>query len=177
MRTRITHLTLILSALSMILFASAGAGGQDLKLASGDDLFRAIPGENPHAFIGTWLVTTQVATCPGAPPAPTENFSKMVSANAGGTLSETSSSTLFRSVAFGVWEHLGQRDFVYAQRFFRFNTDGTLAGGVQAKWSVLMGEDGDAYTATGDIRITLPNGTVVATRCGTETGTRMVIPE
>ena len=177
MRTRITHFTLIFSAVSMILFASINASSQDIKLASGDDLFRAIPGENPHALIGTWLVTTQVAACPGAPPAPTENFSKMVSANAGGTLSETSSSTLFRSVAFGVWEHLGQRDFVYAQRFFRFNPDGTVAGGVQAKWTVLMGEEGDAYTATGDIKITLPNGTVVATRCGTESGSRMVIPQ
>lgn len=135
---------------------------------------RELPGTNPHALVGTWLVQTTITNCMGGT---LESFSKLVSANAGGTLQETSSSTLFRSVALGVWEHRGQTEFVYAQRFFRFNPDGTPAGSVRGKWTVSMAEEGGSYTATGAIQIVAPNGTVVASPCGTETGTAMSIPE
>jgi len=81
-----------------------------------------------------------------------------------------------RTVAFGVWEHLDQRNFVYALRFFRFTPTGTFASTVQAKWTVLMGEAGDSYTAEAAIQVLSPNGAVIANLCGTEFGTRMVIP-
>ena len=174
MRSRITHFTLIFSAVSMILLASAGASSQDLQLAYGDGLVRAIPGENPHAFIGTWIVQLQISNCMGTI---IDNHGKLLAVNAGGTTVETSGSTPFRSASMGVWQHVQLRDFVYAQQFFRFNPDGSRAGGVRAKWTVLMGDDGESYTATGDIKLTALNGTVVGTLCGAETGTRMLIPQ
>ncbi len=139
-----------------------------------EDSLRYLPGTNPHAFIGTWVVQATITNCSGTT---LESFSKGVSINAGGTQSDTSSSSLYRAVGLGVWEHIQRNEFVYAARFFRFNPDGTPAGSVRAKWTVLMGDDGNDYTATGAIQIVLPNGTVVANLCGTETGTRMVIPE
>lgn len=164
-------LALAIAALSGLLAVSAA--GQE-KAASEESLLRELPGANPNALIGTWIVQTTITNCMGTT---MESFSKLVSANAGGTLQETSSSTLFRSAALGVWEHRGQTDFVYAQRFFRFNPDGTTSGSVRAKWTVSMAEEGGSYTATGAIQVVLPNGTVVASPCGTETGTAMSIPE
>jgi hypothetical protein len=171
MKTNRNRRSLVFSALMLVALLSFSVVAQDR--ASAEESFRELPGSNPHAFIGTWVVQTTITNCSGTT---LESFSKLVSINEGGTLSETSSSTLYRSVALGVWGHIWQNDFVYAQRFFRFNPDGTSSGSVRAKWTVLLGADGDTYTATGAVQILLPNGTVVANPCGTETASRMVIP-
>lgn len=39
-----------------------------------------------------------------------------------------------------------------------------------------MGDDGDSYIADATIQVMLPNGTVIANLCGSENGTRIVIP-
>ena len=59
----------------------------------------------------------------------------------GGTVHEMSNSLppSQRTVAFGVWEHLEQRNFVYALRFFRFTPTGSFSNIVQAKWECLDG--------------------------------------
>lgn len=136
---------------------------------------KSLPGSNPHSFIGTWIVQTEITDCAGNP---TESFSKLLSIHAGGTANEVSNSLppSQRTTAFGIWERLGRGEFVYALRFFRFNPDGTFANTVQAKWTVLVDDEGDSYTANAAIRIVLPNQTVV-NLCGTETGTRMEIPQ
>ena len=171
MRKTTNQIYLSMAAFVLLMFLNVCAFAQHAKL-SGDGSDNP-PGNNPHSFIGAWIVQAQITDCSGTI---TEGFAKLVSINAGGTTQEVSSSSLFRSTSLGVWQHVDQRDFVYAQRFFRFNPDGTPVGSVRAKWTVLMAEDGDAYTATGAIQIVLPNGIVVP-RCGVETGTRMTIPE
>jgi hypothetical protein len=140
------------------------------------EVVQQLPGQNPHSFIGTWIVQTQITDCAGTP---LENFSKFVSIQAGGTANEISNSLppSQRTVAFGVWEHLQQGNFVYALRFFRFTPAGTFASTVHAKWSVLMDETGDSYTGEAIVQVIAPNGTVIATLCGTETGTRMLISQ
>ncbi|MGH9880870.1 MAG: hypothetical protein ACRD6N_05490, partial [Pyrinomonadaceae bacterium] len=45
--------------------------------------------QNPHSFIGTWLVQTQITNCSGMT---LQNFSKFLSINAGGTAQEMSNS-------------------------------------------------------------------------------------
>lgn len=176
MHAHVTGRTLVLFTTMLIIgLVYIPAGGQDIKSESNSSI-SGLPGKNPHSFIGTWIVQTQITNCSGVV---TENFSKFVSIHAGGTANEMSNSLppSQRTTAFGVWQPLYQRNFVYALRFFRFTPTGTFASTVQAKWSVLMGEDGDSYTAEGAIQVFAPNGTVIATLCGTETGTRMVIPD
>lgn len=172
MKIRQNGVAILVSVLIALLLSFPVVGQERQSLET--SLAREIPGANPHAFVGTWTVQTTITNCMGVT---LESFSKLVSANAGGTLQETSSSTLFRSTAMGLWEHRGQTDFVYALRFFRFNADGTPAGSVRGKWTVTMAESGGSYTATGAIQIVAPNGTVVATPCGSEVGTAMSIPE
>ncbi len=124
---------------------------------------------------GTWQAETTILDCRNG--AEMERFSKLVSFNMGGTLGETSSSSLFRSVAFGIWEYRGVDSFRYAQRFFRFNPDGTPAGSVRARWLVSIDPSYDTYAAEAEIQIVAPNGTVVANICGVETATRLIIED
>jgi hypothetical protein len=157
-----------------LLYLSASA--EEIKSEHTGEISQQDPGQNPHSFTGTWIVQTQITNCAGTT---TENFSKFLSINAGGTAQEMSNSLppSQRTTSFGVWEHLDHTNFVYALRFFRFSPTGTFISTVQAKWSVVLAEDGQSYTAEGAIQVTSPNGTVLANLCGTETGTRMVIPD
>lgn len=169
---------------SLILFTSVliigllyvPAGAQDIKFETKSVSLGQLPGANPHSLIGTWIVQAEITNCSGVV---TESFSKLISIHAGGTANEISNSLppSQRTTAFGVWQPLYQRNFVYALRFFRFTPAGTFASTVEAKWSVLVAEEGDSYTADGAIRVFAPNGTVIANLCGTETGTRFVIPD
>ena len=144
--------------------------------ARGEQIKSQNPGKNPHSLTGTWIVQTQITNCSGTT---LESFSKFLSINKGGTAQEMSHSVppSQRTTSFGVWEHLDHENFVYALRFFRFTAAGVFAGTAQAKWSVVLAKDGQSYTAEGAIQVLLPDGTVIANRCGTETGTRMVIPD
>jgi hypothetical protein len=169
--------SLILSTSLLIIgLLCVPAGAQDIKSGTKNVSFGQLPGANPHSLIGTWIVQTEITNCSGVV---TENFSKFISIHAGGTANEISNSLppSQRTTAFGVWQPLYQRNFVYALRFFRFTPTGTFASTVEAKWSVLVSEEGDSYTADGAIRVFAPNGTVIANLCGTETGTRFVIPD
>ena len=162
--------TLACLTLVLLLSGSLTASAQESGAISDN-----LPGANPHSFIGTWVVQTQITNCSGTT---LESFSKLVSIHAGGTVNEVSNSVPAsqRTTAFGVWEHLDKSEFVYALRFFRFNPDGTSAGAVQAKWTAEVDDGGDSYTATSAIRIMLPDGTIL-NRCGFEAATRMEIPQ
>lgn len=172
-----------LSARILALFAITLLCGLIYLPARGDEItskgtgeINQGPGQNPHSFAGTWIVQTQITNCSGTT---LESFSKFLSINAGGTAQEMSNSIppSQRTTAFGVWQHSDHTNFVYALRFFRFTPTGIFASGVQAKWSVLLADDAQSYTAAGAIQISLPNGTVVQNLCGVETGARMVIPD
>jgi hypothetical protein len=165
-----------LSAKTLVLFTTMLIAGSVSNPVKGQTESRNLPAQNPQSLVGTWLVQTQITNCSGTN---LESFSKMVSINAGGTAGEISNSLppSQRTVAFGVWQHLDHNSFVYALRFFRFTPTGTFASIVEAKWSVSLDHSGDVYTGEGAIKVLSPTGVVIATLCGTETGTRMVIPE
>ncbi len=168
--------SLVLFTITLVFGLYLPVRGQETKSELKGALTWKYPGHNPHSFTGTWLVQTQITNCLGTP---TENFSKFVSIHAGGTANEMSNSLppSQRTTAFGIWQPLFPGNFVYTLRFFRFTPAGTFASTVEAKWSVLLADEGDSYTGEGSIRVFAPNGTVIANLCGTETGTRMVIPD
>ena len=151
------------------------ARGAEIKSEPTGEITWQDPGQNPHSFIGTWIVQTQITNCSGTT---LNNFSKFLSINAGGTAQEISNSLppSQRTTGFGVWQHSDHANFVYALRFFRFTPTGTFASTNLAKWSAVLNGD-DSYTAEATIQVFLPDGTVAMNLCGTETGTRMVIPD
>lgn len=166
---RYRNITLIIFTAGLLAFSAAA---QDLS----KETFRDLPGTNPHSFVGSWTVQSSVTNCSGVT---LQTFAKLTSINDGGTAQETSTGLppSLRTTAFGIWRHVTRNDFEYALQFFRFNPDGTFAGSTRAKWIAEVDEGGDSYAATAAIQVVSPNGVVVANLCGSETGTRMVIPE
>ena len=127
-------------------------------------------GKGARALEGTWLNQTQILNCQTGQV--TQSFSKFTAFHMGGTANEASSSSLFRTTSFGNWEHTGPNSFRYGLQAFRFNPDGTAAGGFRAVWTVTYDPDNDTYTSTGAIQILALNGTVIANQCGAESATR-----
>lgn len=146
---------------------------EGIKAASSDT--QSFAGDGARALEGTWQVQTTIRNCQTG--TVLESFSKLTSFNMGGTTQDTSSSSLFRSVGLGLWEHTGKDSFRYLSRFFRFNPDGTPAGSVRALWNVAVDGSSDTYEAAATVQIVAPNGTVVNTVCGSETAARLVFPD
>jgi hypothetical protein len=176
MYARLLTRSLLLFTITLVVGLYLPARGQESKSELVGGLTFKDPGYNPHSFIGGWVVQTQITDCDVTT---LENFSKFLLINDGGTAQEMSHSVppSQRTPSFGVWEHLDQNNFVYVLRFFRFSPTGTFTGTAEAKWSVELAQDGQSYAAAGAIKIISTTGVVLATRCGTETGTRMVIPD
>ena len=167
---------LTLPVFAMLVIGQVEARGQETfdKETINIETTKPLWGNGARAIEGTWQTQVTIRLCPNGDV--TETFSKLVSFHQGGTANETSSSSLFRTTAFGLWQHNNGDSFRYVLRFFRFNPDGTHAGSVRALWNVTLDDFSDSYTATSLVEILAPNGTVVATRCGSETGTRVVFP-
>jgi hypothetical protein len=98
----------LLAMMLMVGLVYISANGQDIKTENQAEVVQQWPAQNPHSFIGTWNVQTQITNCAGIP---VENFSKFVSIEAGGTAHEMSNSLPHSqiTVAFGVWEYLEQK--------------------------------------------------------------------
>ncbi len=176
---QITRINIFRALMCLTLAAMLNVFGlaQEVKEYNGDDVqAEVVPAENPHALIGTWTVQSSVTNCNGTT---LQNFSKLASFNQGGTAVETSTGlpASQRTTALGVWDHSGRNAFRYAVQFFRFAADGSFIGTTRAQWQVGMNQMSGSYTATASIQVVLPNGNVVATLCGLETGTRLTLPE
>ncbi len=155
-------------------FLTVSVSAQDLKTEQDlktDESSRELPASNPHALTGAWTVQSTVTNCNGTT---LQNFSKLTAFSEGGTALETSTGLppSQRTTAFGAWEHVYQNTFRYSLQFFRFAADGTYIGSTRANWMVTLGLFSNAYTADAQIQVILPNGTVVANLCGSETGMR-----
>jgi hypothetical protein len=90
----------------------------------------------------------------------------------GGTLEDASGApTSARSVGFGVWSRSG--DTVTTKfRFFRYGTDGTLAGSSVVERTITLGADGRSVTGTSQVTLLDVTGNTVGRGCATDTGTR-----
>ena len=161
--------TLILAAAFTIMLAFTTPA----QNAQASDSLRDLPGTNPHALVGTWTANSVITNCAGTT---LFTHTKFASFTQSATAVETSTSPL-RTAALGIWEHAGLNTFRYMLNFYRYNPDNTLAGSTRAIWTVTMNAFNDGYTAEASVQMIAPNGTVFATLCGAETGTRMRFPE
>ena len=155
-----------LSLLAMLVLSSASAYGQD-----------ALDGKGARAIEGSWMATTILSNCQTGQVLQT--FPKLISFHMGGTANEASASNqgFLRTAGFGGWIYLTRDQFRYELRALRFNADNTYAGPFRVVYDVTYDGITDTYAAEGTAQVILPNGTVVATLCTTETATRLVVPE
>ena len=95
--------------------------------------------------------------------------------NQGGTLASTDNQPpSSRGPGFGTWENLGGGSYSAPFEFFSFNADGTFAGTVKIARDIQLAKDANSYTSVVSVEIVNPNGSVIATLCGTEVATRVV---
>jgi hypothetical protein len=129
-------------------------------------------GNGARALEGSWNVQVTFRNCTtgqlGTPIAAMNTFMQ------GGTMQEFSvgNAPLPRGPGHGIWSHIAGEDFRYSLRFFRFDAAGAYAGYVVTQRQVVMGEDGNSYTATADIQLFNTAGFQFATACANETATR-----
>ena len=161
--------------IALLVMGQIEVGAQQVVASEDIKTAESLWGNGARALEGTWQTQATIRNCQTG--TVMESFSKFVSFNMGGTAQETSSSTLFRSGALGIWQYNGGNSFRYLIRFFRFNPDGTTSGSVRAVWTVTIDEFSNTYEATANVQILAPNGNVVATACGSETATRLVFPD
>ena len=77
------------------------------------------------------------------------------------------------STGHGVWEHTGGVSFRNTILSFRFNVDGTYAGTLKVTRNIELGAGADDFTSTNSIEVADTAGSVIATGCSTEIGTRL----
>ncbi len=92
----------------------------------------------------------------------------------GGTMQEygVSFGASGRGPGHGVWSYQGGRRFTSAFQFFLYNTEGVYSGKQVIRRQIELSRSGNGYTAVGAVEVFNTGGTVIATICTTETGTR-----
>lgn len=101
-------------------------------------------------------------------------FQALFTFNRGGTFWEsgTQISPALRSSSHGIWSYSFNRRYTTAFQFFRFNSDGTLAGRQIVRQQIQLSNDGNSYSATATAQVLDAAGNVIANNCATGTATR-----
>ena len=123
-------------------------------------------------IVGTWQTSGSVINCQtGATLAPFIGLNTFL--ESGSMFSTGASNPALTSTGYGVWEHEGARRFTNTILSFRFNADGSYAGSTKITRAIEVDGSGDTFTSTNSLELADPAGTVMATRCSTETGRRL----
>lgn len=92
----------------------------------------------------------------------------------GGTVTiDNTQGRLQRGLILGTWERERGRRYTSEVSHFNFFEDGTLSGTNKITRSIVLGNDGDSFTAQLRIRVFGLDGTLLAEVCPTETATRV----
>ncbi len=126
------------------------------------------------ALTGVWeTVVTQRNCLTGVPVAP--DFQGLITFNAGGTFSETASSSnpSLRSDGHGIWQRTGgRRNYSMKFIFLRYDAGGVLIGKQRITQTLRLSANGDQSTTSGTVEILDLNGNVLGGGCATSTATR-----
>ena len=150
-----------LACLVGALMVSAGAAGANGKKAQTPQLS------------GTWLTSI---TLTNAPPGVDATFQALDTFVAGGGIlvSSSQSHPTVRSLAHGNCAHTRGLTFACTFVWFRFDpTSGSYVGMQRVRRTMTVSNDQRSFQATDTIQVLAPDGTVVASIQGSETGQRL----
>lgn len=155
-----------------ILFAAIVAVAALAATASGALSASSKPKHQTNQLTGTWQ--TQV-TLTNPPPGVDATFQALDTFVAGGGILVSSSQAhpTARSLAHGNCAHTGERQYACTFVWFRFDATGAFVGMQRVRRTMTVSQDGGSFESTDTIEVLAPNGTVVATIQGTETGHRL----
>ena len=128
--------------------------------------------EGKSALTGTWVTTV---TLVNPPPGVDASFQALDTFVAGGgvLVSSSQSHPTMRSLAHGNCSHTGGRQYACTFVWFRFDPTGAYLGMQRVRRTMTVSQDGNSFQSTDTIDVLAPNGTVVATLQGSETGVRL----
>jgi len=168
---------IILATLMFTAFAQISVTAQDLSSDENGDIRKqeadlATRRSNARKLEGSWNHTGTRLNCSTG--ATLGTFSAMFTFNRGDTFWEsgTQISPALRSTSHGIWSYDGGRNYTTSFQFFRFNTDGTLAGRQIISQQLELSRDGNSYTTTATAQVLDVSGNVIANNCSSGTGTR-----
>ena len=153
-------LALVPSIVTLLLVQACGGSSDAVAQSAAAD-----PAE------GVWETVATVRNCTTNEAITTFRGSQVM--HRGGTLSDThAGAPSTRGPGWGVWSRNADGTYAVKFRFYRFNTDGSLAGTNVVSSTRTLSADGKGYTAVtrGEVRDT--SGNVLQTTCVTDVGTR-----
>lgn len=119
---------------------------------------------------GLWSSQVTVTNCQTG--AVMRSFAALNLFARGGTVIDTDSQPpTGHGPGFGVWTNSGAQ-YTSSFQFYRFNTDGSLAGSQQIARTITLAPGGQSFTSSLNVSILDTNGNSIGSACGTETATR-----
>ena len=127
---------------------------------------------NTRILEGVWNIQVTRRDCQTG--AALASFPTMSTFMRGGTMHDygIAMAPAGRGPAHGVWSYVSGRRYTSAFQFFLFGADGVSTGRQIIRRQIELSRFGSGYTATGAVQVFNTGGTVVATICTTEIGTR-----
>lgn len=120
---------------------------------------------------GLWSSQVTVTNCQTG--ATMRSFAALNLFARGGTVIDTDSQPpTGHGPGFGVWTNSGGSQYTSSFQFYRFNTDGSLAGSQQIARTITLTSGGQTFTSKLNVSILDVNGNSTGSACGTETATR-----
>jgi hypothetical protein len=150
----------LLPAVATMLFVQACGGGGD-----------AVAQTAPDPLEGVWeaVVTQQDCTTHAS----IATFKGAQAMHRGGTLTDTSAGPpTARGTGIGTWSRNADGTYAVKFRFYRFNTDGTLAGNNVVTSTRTLSADGSSYSGTTKNEVRDLAGNVLSTVCVSDVATR-----
>jgi hypothetical protein len=126
----------------------------------------------PDAIEGVWESAVTITDCTSG--AVLRSFKGAgVFARGGALTADNSLPPATRSTAFGQWRNTGGQAYSAGFRFYRFNSDGSLAGSQRVQRNITLAADANGFTGTLTGQVLDNAGAVLAPVCGSETATRI----
>lgn len=120
---------------------------------------------------GLWSSQVTVTNCQTG--AVMRSFAALNLFARGGTVIDTDSQPpTGHGPGFGVWTNTGAAQYTSSFQFYRFNTDGSLAGSQQIARTITLAVSGQSFTSKFNVSILDTNGKSIGSACGTETATK-----
>lgn len=120
---------------------------------------------------GLWSSQVTVTNCQTG--AVMRSFAALNLFARGGTVVDTDSQPpTGHGPGFGVWTNSGSAQYTSSFQFYRFNTDGSLAGSQEIARTITLAVDGKTFTSKFNVSILDVNGNSTGSACGTETATK-----
>jgi hypothetical protein len=125
-----------------------------------------------NRLVGTWLTTV---TLTNPPPGVDATFQALDTFVPGGGIlvSSSQSHPTARSLAHGNCARTGGHQYSCTFVWFRFDPTGAYLGMQRVRRTMTVSQDGNSFESTDTVEVLAPNGAVVATLQGSETGQRL----